>query len=134
MGQQIELRLNRSVRIRLRELAHSFILGNYLAATALSRSILEYVLLDRASTLGIDPSAQDPNHPGWMKRLGVLVELFKRAQPALGVDMDAVVEAGNSTMHPKRREAIVLTPFALREKALASIGALRRVIHLLYFP
>lgn len=134
MGKEIEFLLNSSVRTRLRELAHSFILGNYLAATGLSRSILEYVLIDKAKKLGINPSAQDPDHPGWMKRLGVLVEEFKDAKPALASDMESIVEAGNSTMHPKRNESIALLPLAMREKALTSIGALRRVIDSLYYP
>ena len=134
MGKEIDLLLNSSVRTRLQELAHSFILGNYLAATALSRSILEYVLITKAGTLGIDPSAQNPKFPGRMKRLGVLVDEFKDAKPALAIDMEAIVEAGNATLHPKRKEAIALLRLALREKALTSIGALRRVIDLLYFP
>ena len=134
MGRGIDSLLNVSVRARLRELAHSFILGNYLAATALSRSILEYVLLTKAGALGINPSAQDRNYPKRMKRLGVLVEDFKDAKPELATDMEAIVEAGNTTLHPKRKEVIALLPLALREKALASISALRRVIDSLYYP
>ena len=134
MGKNIEVLLNLTVRTRLRELAHSFILSNYLATTALSRSILEYVLIAKAAALGINPSAQDPKHPSRMKRLSVLVDEFKGAKPALATDLEAIVEAGNATLHPRRNEVIALLPLALREKALASIGALRRVIDSLYYP
>jgi len=134
MGSRIDSLLNLSIRIRLRELSHSFVLGNYLAATALCRSMLEYVLIAKASAYGIDPSAHDRNHPNRMKRISSLVDEFSRAVPSLTTDMEAIVDAGNATMHPKRKEVIALLPLAMRENALLAIRALRRVIESLYYP
>jgi hypothetical protein len=130
LGPRAGIRVPGNVRVRLREVVRSFILGNYLAAIALSRAILEYSLIDRASTVGIDP--RDPDQPGRNKGLSWLVEDASERWPHLRLPMESIVEAGNQTLHPKKGDNLALLPTALRNYALTSVQAARTIVEELY--
>ena len=130
LGPKASIRVPGNVRVRLREVSRSFILGNYLAAIALSRAILEYSLIERAFTVGIDP--RDPDKPGRNKRLAWLVEDAAERQPHLRPPMESIVAAANQTLHPKKGDNLVLLPTALRNYALTSVHAARTIVEALY--
>lgn len=121
-----------NVRVRLREVYRSFILGNHLSVIALARAILEYTLIDRASLIGIDPAGNDARYPSRMKRLAHLVDDAAEKLPHLRLQMESILDAGNQTLHPKKKDKLALLPTALRNLALSSIDAIRVVVEELY--
>lgn len=132
LGEGAEQRIPSNVRVRLKELYRSFIFGNYLSAIALSRAILEYALVDRSGALGIDAYTQDPSFPSRTRRLRELIEDASAKIPDLRTGMESIIEAGNQTLHPKRKDNLVRLPSALNGLAFSSIEAVREVIERLY--
>lgn len=125
-------RIPSNVRVRVRELYRSFTLGNYLAAIALARAILEYAIVDRAARLGINPHYDDPAHPNRIRGIRALVDEASASRPELMTDMETIVDAGNRTLHPRQQDRLVLFPTALHDLALSSVQAIRSVIEMLY--
>lgn len=132
MGRAAEQRIPSNIRVRLKELYRSFILGNYLSAIALARAVLEYALIDRSTEIGIKSSAEDPRHPTWTRKLGLLVDDAVEKLPHLKSQMESIQDAGDKTLHPKKKDNLVLLPFVLRGLALESINAVREVVEDLY--
>ena len=132
LGPAAELKIPSNVRIRLKELYRSFILGNYLSAVALARAILEYALVDHAAQIDIRAYSDDPRYPNRTRTLGVLVRDASEKLPELKAEMEAVLEAGNQTLHPKKKDKLVLLPSYLRHLAKASIQSVRKVVEKLY--
>jgi hypothetical protein len=48
--------------------------------------------------------------------------------------MELIVDAGNKTLHPKKKDQLAFLPTALRHYALTSIDAVRRIIEERYIP
>jgi len=132
LGERAEQRIPGNVRERLKELYRSFAFGNFLSAIALARAILEYALVDRASHLGIDPYTQDTRYPGRTRRLRELVEDAAEKIPELRSDIESILDAGNQTLHPRRKDNLVRLPSALRAMAFSSTLAVRAVVERLY--
>jgi hypothetical protein len=132
LGSSPNQRIPQNVRIRLREVFRSFILGNHLSVIALSRAILEYALIDRASNIGIDPS--NPGHTNRTKSISWLVEDTAEKKPHLKDRMELIVDIGNKTLHAKKRDQLAFLPITLRDYALTSIDAIRSIIEELYLP
>lgn len=133
-GDKAGQRIPGKIRNRFKEVIYSYVLGNYLAAIALCRAILEYTLIDRASAIGFEwRDAKDASGKR-AKRLSWLVQDAAEKHPSLKSDMETVVEAGNRVLHPHRKEDVVeLLPTSLRPTSLSSIRAMQRVIESLYF-
>jgi hypothetical protein len=93
------------VRARLKEVYRSFIFGNWIACIALSRALLEYVLLDRRNALSIDVF-EDPENTQRVRRLSNLVDQASQTRPELGEAMSHVQQYGNEVMHPKLRRNV----------------------------
>lgn len=132
LGKAAEQRIPSNIRIRLKELYRSFILSNYLSAIALARAVLEYALIDRSAKIGINPFSDDPRYPNRTRKLGRLVEDVSEKRPELKLDMEAIVDAGNKTLHPKKKDNLALLPRTLHNLALTSVKAVRRVVEDLY--
>ncbi|MHB8843491.1 MAG: hypothetical protein ACYC7L_01975 [Nitrospirota bacterium] len=132
LGAAAEQRIPSNIRFRLKELYRSFILGNYLSVIALSRAVLEYALVDRSAKIGINPLSDDPRYPNRVRKLGLLVEDVSERRPELQLYMESIVDAGNMTLHPKKKDNLVLLPNVLREYALTSIKAVRGIVEKLY--
>ena len=129
VGEKADNRLNLLLRQRLKELYRSFILGNHFAALALSRSILEYVLIEKSGKLGFDPHRSD----GDIKRLSRLIEDAAAALPKLKDAMELVCDGGNMVMHPRKHKSNISSlPSAMRSLALDSITAVRAIVEALY--
>jgi|GEM_PF-1996044 len=132
LGKAAENKIPGNIRIRLKELYRSFILGNYLAAIALARAILEYSLVDRSTNIGINAYSEDPRHPNRTRRLRSLVDDVSERRPELQEDMEAILDAGNRTLHPKKKDKLAFLPKALHDLAIRSTISARRVVEKLY--
>lgn len=133
-GEQAEKKIPWSPRERLRELYHSFILGNYLSAIAMARTILEYALIDRARTLGIDPNTTDKLGRPSTKGLGQLVREAASIRPDLEQRMDQILDFGNAIIHPKQKDTAFLFQEQNHKVALRVVNAIREVVLALYAP
>lgn len=90
------------IRGRLSEAHECFVLGHYFACIAACRSILEFVLLDRARpTFRFDPYDDTAGMQRPM-RLVSLIECVRNVDPGTADDLDYVRDIGNSLVHPPR--------------------------------
>lgn len=132
LGEAAKHKIPSNVRVRIRELYRSFILANYLSSIALARAILEYALVDRAARIGINAYSDEPRYPHRTRKLGALVEDASENIPELAIEMEAVVEAGNRVLHPKKKDRVILLPSHLRTLAKTSIESVRKIVEQLY--
>jgi uncharacterized protein DUF4145 len=119
------------VRRRVREVQNAFVVGNFLAAVALARSILEYALIDRAASLGYEPYESYMGKRR-VNRLGDLVEAASNARPIIGEAMEHVREIGNRVLHPRKDYDVIGFPNLLERDAFDCIRAIREVLVELY--
>lgn len=117
------------VRVRLTEICHSFFFGNWLAVKALSRSLLEYEILDCSGGIGILARRDDGKTT---KDIGVLTQLVAAQIPALREKMELVVSHGNDVMHPKKKKGEIPISKRVREEALDCIRAIQEITERLY--
>jgi hypothetical protein len=119
------------VRGRVKEIHHSFVLGNFLSAVALARSTLEYALIDRGRSLGYEPfETRMGNHS--VKRLADLIDSASVVMPSLRDSMVRVREIGNQVLHPKKHYDVIRLSHVLEAQAFDCISALRRILVDLY--
>lgn len=123
------------VRYRLTEIYRAYAYGLWMAAIALSRSLVEFSLRANAVRLGINVTfngAGGRPEDKSLKQLGVEVA---EALPALAASIDAVRETGNRILHPKKHD-VVAHPKVMRVEALDCIRAARLIVETLYseFP
>jgi len=83
------------VRERVDEIRYSFVFGNWLAVIALSRSLLEYAILDKQCT----KKNRAPHG------LGYLINCVGKKDPGLAELMSCIKEAGDRVMHRKDAKA-----------------------------
>lgn len=131
-GEGADRLLPSNIRVRVRELYHSFVLGNYLAAIALTRAMLEYAIVEYAARLDIKPYFTDQIGRKRNRRLRELVEELSEKIPILRLPMETIIDAGNRTLHPEQKDRLVLLPDMLHDVALDSISATRDVLEQLY--
>ncbi len=131
-GEDADRRVPSNIRVRVRELYRSFVLGNHLAAIALTRAMLEYAIVEHAPRLGIIPYFTDNRGRNRTRRLRELVDEISVRMPNLNLSMETIVEAGNRTLHPEQQDRLVLSPDRLHDLALDSINAIRDVVEQLY--
>ena len=109
---------------RLTEVYRSFVFGNWIAAVALSRCLLEYAIVEQGDVLGID--VYETRKKKWVrrfvdfikrvalgevstdekKRVRRLVDLIKdvkKTRPKLAPRMNQIRNAGNRVMHPPKK-------------------------------
>lgn len=133
LGDSVKNRLPGDIRELIKENFSSFILGNYLSSIALSGSVLEYVLIDRASSFEIDQFSDDPKFPNRYKKLGKLISEYSEKLPQINIQLETIVESRNRTIHPKHKQKLFLKPEALQKTALNSLMALKETVEKLYF-
>jgi hypothetical protein len=117
------------LRHRLGEVYLSFTFGNWMAVMALTRSILEYAILDNSRRLGI--STRHTSNPRWTKELGELVEELVMRRPDLEDSMRYLVDKGNFIMHPEHGKDVPHYP-ARKIMARKCIEHIRNVVGELY--
>ena len=133
LGDSAKNRLPGDIRELIKENFRSFILGNYLASIALSGSVLEYVLVDRAPSFEINQFSDNPKFPNRFKKLGILISEYAEKLPEISIHLETIVESRNRTIHPKHKQKLFLQPKALQKTALNSLTALKEAVEKLYF-
>lgn len=118
------------VKLRLKEIYQSFLFGNWMAVFSLSRSVLEYALINKSASLGINAYKNNGNAWGVRELVNKASKVIEK--PDISQAMDSIVERGNWVMHPKKKEKLIQSPLALRDKAYESVTSLRAVISELY--
>ena len=121
-------RIPTHVKQRVHEIYHSFIFGNPMAAIALSRCLLEFVILDRK--LGGDELY---NADGKVKRLSALAGIAAQGFPELENDMKFIIESGNEIMHPRKKNVTqFLHPGSALQNAKQCVEKIMRIVGALY--
>lgn len=119
------------VRYRLTETYRAFAYGLWMAAIALSRSLVEFSIKANAPRLGIDityTASSGLLEDKTLKRLG---EDIARVLPALANAIETVRESGNRILHPKKRD-VIAHPRVMRAEALDCIRATTLIVETLY--
>ena len=93
------------VSIRLNEIRRSYFFGNWLSVIALSRCLMEYVLI---RALGENAYTTEKGESK-LKRLDTLVAEMSKQKQELKTDMKNIQDWGNSIMHPRNINGDILS-------------------------
>ena len=120
------------VKSRVVEIYRSFIFGNYMAVIALSRCLLEFVIVDRKSLLEkrLNEKVKTTNANGTNKPIRELILIAASAFPELEKGMHYIREQGNRIMHPDKK-IVPLEPF-VKNLAKHCIDEIQKIIGVLY--
>lgn len=119
------------VRYRLTEIYRAFAYGLWMAAIALSRSLVEFSLKANAPRFEISVTVPGVGGRPEDKSLKQLGEDFSRAVPDIAVAIERVREAGNRILHPKKHY-VVSHPKVMRSEALECVQAAQQIVEALY--
>jgi hypothetical protein len=119
------------VRYRLTEIYRAFAYGLWMAAIALSRSLVEFSLKANATRLGISITYQGPGGRLEDKSLKQIGEDVAAQVQGLSAAMDTVRETGNRILHPKKHD-VIAHPKVMRAEALECVRAARLIVETLY--
>jgi len=124
------------VKLRLEEIYRSFVFENWLSVVSLSRSTLEYAILDNCHKWDVNPKYKVtyPREEERDKNLKTLIKEISEHKQELYGRMDAVRDAGNQIIHPKKTKISKATLFERRELAKKCIEDLTHAIEVLYLP
>ena len=118
------------IRLRLVEVYRSYVFGNWLSVIALSRSVLEYSILDNCSRMKIDPMRSKDTQ----KRLVVLINEVAEQLPQLEQPMKYLRTQGNEAVHPKETEDSKQGSDSQQEVAKKCVEYLTAIVEELYLP
>ena len=119
------------VRYRLTEIYRAFAYGLWMAAIALSRSLVEFTIKANAPRLSIIITYRGDGgrlEDKSLKQLGIEVS---HALPKLATSIETVRETGNRILHPKKHD-VISHPKVMRTEALDCIRAARFIVENLY--
>ena len=121
-------------KYRIVEIYRSYVLGNWLSVLALSRSVLEYVILDNIHKYKISPIYETtiPRSKQKPKKLSHLIEEIGEKLPEIKDSMEEIRCYGNEYIHPKRTKSSKESLFKRKEKAKDCLRHLRNVVETLY--
>lgn len=121
------------VRIRLQELYRAHVFGLWLSVLALSRSILEYAILDNAAKFQIDPK-WPPDRYGQRrdKKLSHLIDELAPHLPGHMQSMEILRELGNDYIHPAKSDASKALMFRTETNAKRALELLVDVVETIY--
>ena len=119
------------VRYRLTEIYRAFAYGLWMAAIALSRSLVEFSLKANARRLNIVITYTGVGGRSEDKSLKQLGDEVACALPALAASIETVRETGNRILHPTKNDVIAY-PKVMRAEALECIRAARLIVESLY--
>lgn len=119
------------VHYRLTEIYRAFAYGLWMAAIALSRSLVEFSLKANAARLGISQTLIGSGGRREDKSLKQLGEEVARLIPALAVPIETVRDTGNRILHPKKQD-VISHPKVMRAEALDCIRAAKLIVETLY--
>jgi len=119
------------VRYRLTEIYRAFGFGLWMAAIALSRSLVEFSIKANASRLGISTTWEGTNGKIEDKSLRRLGEDVAAVMPALATPIETVRDTGNRILHPKKHD-VIAHPKVMRSEALDCIRSAKLIVEFLY--
>jgi hypothetical protein len=121
------------VRDRLDEIYDLFRLGQWRACVALSRALLELVLVNEKHLLAGPVHQWDESGRKWTRPIGELMDLAAERFPELEDAMRTIVQWANPTLHPGRGDApIERLDRVERTWALECVSAIRLVCERIY--
>ena len=123
------------VRLRLEELFRAYIFGCWLSVVALSRTVLEYAILDNLHKFDIDRywPLQDKSGKRKEKRLEHLIDEVSSFLPtSLAESMDKLRIYGNDYLHPKKSEVSKAALLQRKQVAKDALDILIEVTEALY--
>ena len=128
-----EEKFPKHIRIRIHEMYRSFLFGNWMSVLALGRSLLEYVIIDRRSSLGIEVYEKDQDGAERPKKISRLVDLAVETSFAspLERDMKEITKYGNGVMHPEKTKKVRMYP-PTKTDALDCMQRIVKIIQILY--
>ena len=119
------------VRYRLTEIYRAFAHGLWMAAIALSRSLVEFSLKANAPRLGVSITFQGVGTRPEDKSLKQLGEEVAAKVQDLAIPIETVRETGNRILHPKKQH-VIAHPKVMRAEALECVRAARLIVETLY--
>jgi hypothetical protein len=122
------------VRHSLDEIYDMFRLGQWRACVALSRALLELVLVNEKRLFEGPVYREDASGRRWPRRIGELVEMAGASFPELSDAMQTIVQWANQTLHPGRGNAPLQELDRVeRTWALECVAAIRLICERIYF-
>ena len=123
-------------RFRLEEIYRAYVFGSWLSVLALSRSVLEYVILDNLHKFQIDPlwPTTDETGKGKKKKLAHLIDDMGVHLPHIRQAMHKLREYGNDYLHPEKSTISKETLFKREQVAKQAIELLASVIEEPFVP
>jgi hypothetical protein len=119
------------VRYRLTEIYRAFTFGLWMAAIALSRSLVEFSIKANAPRLGISATFIGEGGRKEDKSLKALGRDVASVLPSLEGSLETVRDTGNRILHPKKHD-VIAHPKVMRAEALDCIRAARVIVETLY--
>ena len=119
------------IRIRIKEINSSFVFGNFQSVASMSRSLLEFCVLDRSGPMGLNAYFSDESGNLRPKSLNTLIALVEQRYPDLRGSMVAVQRYGNNVMHPRKTKKVHTFPVTRRD-AVDCMENLREVLARFY--
>ena len=121
------------IRDRVHQMYRSFVFENWMSVVALGRSLLEYMIIDRRSSLGIEVYEKDHDGVERPKKISRLVDLIATTDGAESFekDMREIIEYGNNVMHPEKTRKVRVFPSG-RKDALDCMKRTIKIIQILY--
>lgn len=120
------------IKIRLAEMQKAFIFGAWMATIALSRSLAEFALVERAPSLGFSPTRKSVNGNERFLKLDDLIEAVAKSHKQLEQGLRVLQDAGNRVLHPKKHQNVIPTPNVLRSEAYDCVKETIALIEALY--
>ncbi len=124
-------KIRNHVHHRLLEIYRAFAFGLWMAAIALSRSLIEFSIKTNAKRLDINVTYLGSGGRTEDKSLKQLGEEVGIALPELRPSIEIVRDTGNRILHPKKHD-VISHPKVMREEALKCIQAARVIVEKLY--
>lgn len=128
------------IRDRIQEIHLSYIFGNWMAVAALCRSLLEFMILDRMSALGLQTGdlyqTEDMKKSHQLRPLGEIISRLTNISATTKEDMSYIRWCGNRIMHWPKSKLANIEDFRLKQKAEAKecLAKTRKIISALYRP
>ena len=119
------------VHYRLTEIYRAFAFGLWMAAIALSRSLVEFSLKANAPRLGFSTTYQGSGGETEEKPLWQLSKEVAAVIPALATPIETVRDTANRILHPKKHD-VVSHPKVMRDEALQCIRSARLIVESVY--
>ena len=127
------------IRDRIQEIHLSYIFGNWMAVAALCRSLLEFMILDRKSALGLQTGdlyqTEDMKKSRQLLRpLGEIISRLTTISAATKSDMYYIIRRGNRIMHWPKSKWANIEDLRSRQKADARecLARTAKIISALY--